>query len=48
LHDMDTDTGKKSSLVNGQKSNQELQESYTTNENEAFLRMKEDPLVLIK
>jgi hypothetical protein len=30
------------------KNNKELQESYTTNENEAFLRMKEDPLMLIK
>ena len=31
-----------------QKSDQQLVESFTTNENEAFLRMKEDPLVLIK
>ena len=31
-----------------QKSDQQLIESFTTNENEAFLRMKEDPLVLIK
>lgn len=30
------------------KNDRELQESYTTNENEAFLRLKEDPLVLIK
>ena len=26
----------------------QLAEAYTTTENEAFLRMKEDPLVLIK
>ena len=30
------------------KSDQHLVENFTTNENEAFLRMKEDPLVLIK
>jgi hypothetical protein len=30
------------------KNDKELQESYTTNENEAFLRLKEDPLMLIK
>ena len=31
-----------------EKTDQQLVESFTTNENEAFLRMKEDPLVLIK
>ena len=30
------------------KTDQHLVENFTTNENEAFLRMKEDPLVLIK
>lgn len=30
------------------KNDKDLQESYTTNENEAFLRMKEDPLMMIK
>ena len=31
-----------------EKTDQQLVESFTTNENEAFLRMKEDPLVMIK
>lgn len=30
------------------KGDRELKESYTTNENEAFLRLKEDPLMMIK
>lgn len=34
--------------LNPYKGDKELQESYTTNENEAFLRLKEDPLMLIK
>ena len=31
-----------------EKTDQQLVEAFTTNENEAFLRMKEDPLVMIK
>lgn len=30
------------------KGDRELQENYTTNENEAFLRLKEDPLMMIR
>ena len=41
---------KGTSLAHGilSKSDQDLVESFTTNENEAFLRMKEDPLMMIK
>ena len=34
--------------LNPYKGDKELQESYTTNENEAFLRLKEDPLMMIR
>jgi hypothetical protein len=34
--------------LNPYKGDKELQECYTTNENEAFLRLKEDPLMMIR
>jgi len=45
----DLQDGEKGNLASIlEKTDQQLVESFTTNENEAFLRMKEDPLVMIK